>query len=348
MKIQLIASSSCKIIKSLCTHRYTPHQLYCTENNIASKPPWNILFFGSDKFALETLQLLNENRINNEHQLVKNIEVVATQRTDIRKYAVEKKLKVHDWPVTVNAGQYDVGVLVSFGHLIPAALINSFPYGILNVHASLLPRWRGPAPIVHTILNNDKYTGVTIMKIKPKHFDTGEILLQKKIAVPEKVTYPYLHDVLAKEGASLLVDSLKDLPNLIKQDLKPDLEVTQAKKIKESFGNLNWNDTCENIYTVYRTLLSLKPVYTKLNGLKVYLFDMIDPTLTKDHIQKEKFEALPVGTVRWAKQGNVLLVKCKDGLVGFKGIQVKKKSLPSVFYGLYLKGKDHVAFDSDS
>lgn len=79
------------------------------------------------------------------------------------------------------------------------------------MHASLLPKYRGASPIIHAIKNGDKETGVTIMQIKPKKFDTGEILMTKKFSIPEDVLMPELNETLAKAGADLLVEYLKSM-----------------------------------------------------------------------------------------------------------------------------------------
>lgn len=80
------------------------------------------------------------------------------------------------------------------------------------MHASLLPRWRGASPIIHAILNEDRLTGVLIMKIRPDKFDVGEILVQRKVAIPNAVLMPELHDNLAEVGAQLLVECIENAP----------------------------------------------------------------------------------------------------------------------------------------
>lgn len=84
---------------------------------------------------------------------------------------------------------------------------------MINVHASLLPRWRGASPIIHAILNEDVTTGVTVMKIQPHKFDVGEILAQKEIEIPKNVLMSELHTTLAKEGAQLLVNCIESAPD---------------------------------------------------------------------------------------------------------------------------------------
>lgn len=83
---------------------------------------------------------------------------------------------------------------------------------MINVHASLLPRWRGASPIIHAILNEDDVTGVSIMRIRPHKFDTGEIFAQKEIPIPKNVLMSDLHETLSHEGAELLVKFLQEIP----------------------------------------------------------------------------------------------------------------------------------------
>lgn len=84
--------------------------------------------------------------------------------------------------------------------------------GILNVHGSLLPKWRGACPIIYSILHGDKVTGVSIMKIQAKKMDVGEILSQRQVIVPDTVLMPELHDMLSKDGADLLLECIDNLP----------------------------------------------------------------------------------------------------------------------------------------
>lgn len=84
---------------------------------------------------------------------------------------------------------------------------------MINVHASLLPKWRGAAPVIYAILNGDRTTGVSIMKIMPKHFDVGDILAQQQVEIGANTLMPELHATLSHLGATLLLDCFKDLPS---------------------------------------------------------------------------------------------------------------------------------------
>ncbi|XP_055755988.1 methionyl-tRNA formyltransferase, mitochondrial-like [Salvelinus fontinalis] len=143
-------------------------RLFATRNYLSTEPPWRVLFFGTDDFAVESLKLLSASRDSND-RVVESLEVVILSNdVPVKKFADQSKLPVHIWPLGDLQGRFDVGVVVSFGCLLREGLINQFPCGILNVHPSLLPRWRGPAPVFHTILHGDTITGVSVMQIRPK------------------------------------------------------------------------------------------------------------------------------------------------------------------------------------
>ncbi|XP_063121592.1 methionyl-tRNA formyltransferase, mitochondrial isoform X2 [Rattus norvegicus] len=177
-------------------------------SRVREKPPWRVLFFGTDHFAREALRALHAARDNKEEKLIEKLEVVTVPSISpkglpVKQYAIQSQLPVYEWP-DMGSGEYDVGVVASFGRLLSEALILKFPYGILNVHPSCLPRWRGPAPIIHTVLHGDTVTGVTIMQVRPKRFDVGPILKQETVAVPPKSTSKELEAVLSKLGANML------------------------------------------------------------------------------------------------------------------------------------------------
>ncbi|XP_038549389.1 methionyl-tRNA formyltransferase, mitochondrial isoform X2 [Micropterus salmoides] len=167
-------------------------------------PPWRLLFFGSDHFAVESLKLLTSSRSSRDG-VVESLEVVTLSgEVPVKRFAQQNHLPVHSWPPDNVDGRFDVGVVVSFGCLLPERLINKFPHGILNVHPSLLPRWRGPAPVFHTIIHGDTVTGVTIMQIRPHRFDVGPILNQEFHQVHENCTAEELGAALATKGAHLV------------------------------------------------------------------------------------------------------------------------------------------------
>ncbi|CAJ1048522.1 methionyl-tRNA formyltransferase%2C mitochondrial [Xyrichtys novacula] len=222
----------------------------------SSGPPWRLLFFGSDEFAVESLKVLTSSR-NSSDGLVKSLEVVTLSvDVPVKKFALQHQLPTHSWPPQNVDGQFDVGLVVSFGCLLPKRLINKFPHGILNVHPSLLPRWRGPAPVFHTILHGDTMTGVTIMQIRPDRFDVGPILNQELQQVPENCTADELGNVLATKGANLLIDTLMTLSErIVNRREQAQTGVTFAPKINTSMSWILWEEqTCDQIGRLYRAI----------------------------------------------------------------------------------------------
>lgn len=186
-----------------------------------------IVFFGRGAVAAPCLQLLQQQPWCTLEQ------VVTTAEFD-------------DLP------QADVGVVVDFGYKLPAQLLNQFPYGIINVHPSLLPRWRGPSPIKTALLAGDTRTGVSIMKIDAG-LDTGPILIQRSTLIDPNETNAELEPRLALMGAELLVAVLPDyLAGRIQPQPQSPAGMTLSHLIKRVDGELNPNLSDVEMWNRYR------------------------------------------------------------------------------------------------
>ncbi|XP_030137842.4 methionyl-tRNA formyltransferase, mitochondrial [Taeniopygia guttata] len=310
----------------------------------AAGPPWRVLFFGTDRFAVTTLRALWAAGEPSEHSLVSRLEVVTLPSRlpgdlPVRSCARELQLPVHEWPHTGPAGQFDVGVVASFGRLLSEELILQFPYGVLNVHPSCLPRWRGPAPIVHTVLHGDKVTGVTIMEIRPKRFDVGPIIKQEEVAVPPRCTAQELEGMLAKMGASMLLAVLKNLPESLKNKKEQPKEgVTFAPKISIAKSCIKWEEqTAAQIIQLHRAIGSMFPLQTLWKGTAIKLLDFVEVDNMPgyfDQIQKD-CEVVP-GSVLFHKKSQTLMARCKEGWAGIKTVILKKKLTAVDFYNGYM------------
>ncbi|XP_039985561.1 methionyl-tRNA formyltransferase, mitochondrial [Xiphias gladius] len=301
----------------------------------SSGPPWRLLFFGSDQFAVDSLKLLASSR-SSGGEIVESLEVVTLSgHVPVKSFAQQNHLPVHSWPPDIVDGQFDVGVVVSFGCLLHERLIKKFPYGILNVHPSLLPRWRGPAPIFHTILHGDTVTGVTIIQIRPHRFDVGPILNQELHQVPENCTADELGAALATKGAHLLRDTLMTLSERIANKREQrETGATFAPKISTALSWMVWEEqTCDQIDRLYRAIGSRIPLRTMWMGRTIKLLDFVG----KCHISLSDQKRKPVpGSLTYQKESNTLAVCCKDGWVGFKAVLLKKKMTAADFYNGYL------------
>lgn len=238
--------------------------------------PWRILFFGTDEFSVKSLQILCSKFRTNT--LISKLEVVSSvkeKHSPVKQFANDEKLITYNWPLDpgVIKDNYDIGVVVSFGHLIPSEIINAFPLGMINVHGSVLPRWRGAAPIVHAVLHGDQETGISIIRIRPKHFDRGEIVRQYSCSISPHDTAEELHDKLAHIGGHLLLDCVRDMPRCLEKAIpQSEYGVTYAKKIDPSYSVIDWNNmTAVQIYNLHRALGHIYPLTAQWQGVKVKL-----------------------------------------------------------------------------
>ena len=158
----------------------------------------------------------------------------------------------------------DVGVVCAYGLILPKAILNSPKKGCINTHASLLPRWRGAAPIQRAIMAGDKETGITIMQMDAG-LDTGDILLMESTPITENMTGGELHDKLSELGAKLIIKALDDLPTPTKQ---PEHGITYAEKISKQECQINWKKTAEEVHNHIRALAPFPKAYFMYNGIR--------------------------------------------------------------------------------
>lgn len=234
-------------------------------------------------------------------------------RNPVKQYANQNQLIVHNWEDVRNdyriCHSFDFGLVVSFGHLIPESIINSFKNGMLNVHASLLPKYRGASPIIYALKDHQKETGVTVMKIEPKKFDVGDILARKEVSISDNTYMPQLHDELANVGAELLLDCIKKYDSIkpIRQD---NSNATYAPKISNEFCKVRWNEmTALQIFDLYRSLYSFKHVTTIFRNEQVKLLEIAKTSNTT-----QKDENRKAGQIKFCWKSKKLLVRCIDGL----------------------------------
>ncbi|XP_071038230.1 methionyl-tRNA formyltransferase, mitochondrial isoform X2 [Parasteatoda tepidariorum] len=275
---------------------------------------WRVLFYGTE--YIECLEALNTNRLSSSSErIVESLSVVCKNMDcKVQRYATENSLTIHTWPCSIPPNTYDVGVVDGFGHLIPSSSIQACKYGMINLHPSLLPRWRGAAPIHHTILNGDGETGVTIMQIAPKKFDVGNILLQEtyKIPDPDRTTVEELTKVLKKKGAEMIMRTLKDLPNSINSSSpQPEEGVTYAPKLEAYQGCVNWNeDTVELIQRKLNTFKDIFPVFSYWKDKKVVFVECLDKNVTAKIPSLLTLDVSP-GFIYFHEELKLIFVKCK-------------------------------------
>ena len=213
----------------------------------------------------------------------------------------------------------DVAVVVAYGRILPDTFLTAFPKGAINVHFSLLPKYRGAAPVNWAIVNGETKSGVTTMSMDAG-LDTGDILLQRETSIGDDETSVELMERLSVVGAELLSETLKDLSNLtaIKQD---DSLATLAPIMTKEDGRIDWSDSAEKIAWMVRGFQPFPTTYATLEGKKLTIWKALAQTDSSD---------AEAGTVLAAK-GDDLVVKC-GGTAALKIVELQlegKRRMPA-------------------
>ncbi len=177
-----------------------------------------------------------------------------------------KTLRSDEAVTAMRAHGADAAVVVAYGLILPKPILDAFPLGAFNVHASLLPRWRGAAPIHRAVIAGDKETGVTIMQME-EGLDTGPIVLQRPITIAPDATAGDLHDDLARLGASLMAIALGALERgSLQLTPQPEIGVTYAAKIDKSETRVDWQKPWQEVHNHCRGLSPFPGAWCELAG----------------------------------------------------------------------------------
>jgi methionyl-tRNA formyltransferase len=192
------------------------------------------------------------------------------QRAEVHRLTISQPATLRDPEVhaQITACAPDVLVVAAYGHIVPPSVLAIAPLGGINIHASLLPRWRGAAPIQRAILAGDTQSGVTIMQMA-EGLDTGDILLAQALTIAAEDTTATLHDKLAALGARLIVDALAQRPAARAQNAA---EATYAQKIDKREARIDWRDTAEALERKVRAFNPAPGAVTALAGTPVKIW----------------------------------------------------------------------------
>ncbi|RZO49222.1 MAG: methionyl-tRNA formyltransferase [Candidatus Pelagibacterales bacterium] len=212
-----------------------------------------VVFMGTPKFSVPTLESLIKNKFNilsvYTQPAAKSNRGQKINFSPVQEFAKNKKLNIKNPKNLNNAEELeafkklsaDIVVVVAYGQIIPKNFLDLVKFGFINIHASLLPKWRGAAPIQRAIMNGDRKTGVSIMKIEEK-LDSGPVILVKEIDLEKNNTCGEIEKNLSEIGASLLIESLKKIESGKAKFIKQiNSEATYAKKINKKETKINWN-----------------------------------------------------------------------------------------------------------
>lgn len=161
----------------------------------------------------------------------------------------------------------EIAVVVAYGLILPQAVLDAPKCGCLNIHASLLPRWRGAAPIHRAIMEGDAETGVCIMQMEAG-LDTGPVLLRKSVTIGQEETTAQLHDRLSDLGAAAIVEALDGLDDLT-PEIQPEAGVTYAKKIDKAEAQIDWSEPAATVDRLIRGLSPFPGAWCEINGTRV-------------------------------------------------------------------------------
>lgn len=294
-----------------------------------------IIFLGTPDFAVATLDAMVQ------HQL--NVVAVVTapdkpagrgmklQQSAVKKYAVEhqipllqpEKLKNEEFLQALKSYQADLQVVVAF-RMLPEVVWNMPPLGTINVHASLLPNYRGAAPINWAIINGEAASGVTTFKLKHE-IDTGDILLQEKVIITETDNAGILHDKLMTTGAQLLLKTIDELRNntlkIIPQTsltsgIEQEISLKHAPKIFTETCKIDWSKSTIEVYNLIRGLSPYPAAFTTVNDKKMKLFEV------EKMIASHSFEPGYIET----DQKKYIRFYCADGYISVKKLQLEGKT----------------------
>lgn len=297
-----------------------------------------VIFMGTPDFSVGTLEAL----IEAGHEVV----LAVTQpdkpkgRGGKMQYPPVKEVALeHDIPVfqpkkirdsqsieELRKYEADVMVVIAFGQILPKEILKMTPYGCINVHASLLPKYRGAAPIQWAVINGERVSGVTTMQMD-EGLDTGDMIMKTEVVLDEKETGGSLHDKLALEGAKLCVHTLKALgEKTAVWEKQEDSPTEYARMLDKKLGDIDWTKDAASIERLIRGLNPWPSAYTKWNSkiMKIWEADVLEG----------QTDQMPGTIVKVEKDG--FCVQTGTGLIKVLSLQIPGKKRMDA--GAFLRG----------
>ena len=290
---------------------------------------------GTPKFAVPILKAIHES----EHKILEVYTQPANKsgrgqkfnQSDIYNCAEQLNLSVRTPDTFESADEInhlkklmpDLVVVVAYGKILPPKLLKIDKVIFINIHASLLPKWRGAAPIQRAIMNSDTETGISIMKITPR-LDAGPVMLKEKIKISKEITHQDLSEKLSEIGAKLILESIKLIENneanFIEQK---ESEATYAKKIQKKESKINWDESAKKIISKINALSPNPGCWFEVSDSRIKVIKAIEV--------KKSGEA---GTIL----DNKMTIACAKNAIQI--LKLQKEGKKPMLVNEYLKGNE--------
>ena len=268
----------------------------------------------------------------------------------VKEFALEKELKIYQPEKVKNNIEFideikslnpDVICVVAYGKILPEEILNIPKLGCINVHGSLLPKYRGAAPIQWAILKGDKETGVTTMYMD-KGMDTGDMILKEKVTIGEDETTGELWDRLSKIGGELLVKTLEQIEARTAPREKQGEDYTMAPMLNKDMAKIDWeNKSAIEVKNLVRGLNPIMGAYTFWNGKKIKFWKV--DIAKENEIMVDNLETLKNGTVVVSNPKDGLYIKTKKGII--KVLEIQGENAKRMPIGDFLRGNNISEFE---
>lgn len=297
-----------------------------------------VIFMGTPDFSVGTLEAL----IEAGHEVVLAVTQPdkpkgrgkERQFTPVKECAVKhgipvyqpRKVREPECVEELRKYEADIMVVIAFGQILPKEILEMTPYGCVNVHASLLPKYRGAAPIQWSIIDGEAVTGVTTMQMD-EGLDTGDMLLKTEIPIEKDETGGSLHDKLAEAGAALCVETLKALQKkTVTPKKQGESPTAYARMLDKHLGNIDWNESAEKIERLIRGLTPWPSAYTTWNGKQMKIW--------RAEVERKAGKEIPGTIVKVEKEA--FFVQTGEGMLKVLELQIPGKKRMDA--GAFLRG----------
>lgn len=313
-----------------------------------------IVFMGTPDFAKDSLEAI----YNNNYEIVgvvtnpdrpkgRGMKLVPSL---VKEFALERGIEVYQPEKVKNNIEFiekiknlkpDVICVVAYGKILPKDILEIPKLGCINVHGSLLPKYRGAAPIQWAVLNGDKTTGITTMYMN-EGIDTGDMILKEEVEIGENETTGELWNRLSKIGGKLLVETLEQIEKGIAPREKQSDNFSMAPMLKKEMAKIDWeNKSATEIKNLVRGLNPIMGAYSFLNGKKIKFWKV--DLATENEILVDGIEIFRNGTVIVSDQKDGLYIKAKEGII--KVLEIQGENAKKMPISDFLRGNKINEFD---